>query len=325
MRNVKISPKQIILAALIVLSFLVPFGLDDYVLTVLAMAVTYAIMATGYNVLLGYTGMFSFGHMAFAGLSGYICCILMNQGIGWPFLLSMLVSVLAVSALAFLTAYPALGLKGHFFGIGTLAIGESIVLVLTNLSGITGGTQGLLLNATPKIFSWNLVESKDYYYVALIFFLIATGAIWFIVHKTHLGQMWIAVRGDEEYAASLGINTKTVKLTSYVISCALSAVGGCIYLVILSCLTPEQFNSSGTTQILMMVLIGGKGTAAGPIIGALLLVWLPLLINMSPQLKLIVYGLILIVVILLVPNGIVGLFRRRSKRLKGGIKIAADK
>lgn len=307
-------------AVLVIIAILIPTFTNVYTLTVLALAVTYGIIASGYNILLGYAGLFSFGHMALAGLGGYICLLLMLH-LNVPFLAAMFIAVCIVALFAAITAYPALGLKGSFFGISTLAIGESIVLILTNLDGITGGTQGLLLTKNAEIFGWKLVNAEDYYYIALFFFIIVTAGSWYVIRRTHLGKTWIAVRGNEDLTAALGINVKLAKLSGYVAGSAIAALGGCIYMVIMSVLTPEQFTSTRTTEIVMMVLIGGKGSLSGPMVGALLLTWLPQVLNMSPQIRMIVYGIILIVVILGAPSGIIGTMKKRL----GGGKNAGNK
>lgn len=302
-------------AALLVLALLIPLIFDGYVLTVLAFALTYGIIATGYNTLLGYTGLFSFGHMAFAGLGAYTCLLLMNH-LHLPFLLAMLAAVLFSALIAGITALPAIGLKGHFFGISTLAVGETIVLLLTNLQGLTGGAQGILLKETPSIFGIKLAGDLAYYYMALAFFVIALGFIWFMLNRTTTGKTWIASRGDENFTSALGIDVRRAKLSGYIAGSALAAFGGCAYLVIMSCLAPDQFKSSCTTQVIMMVLIGGKGTLFGPLLGAMLLTWLPHILNMTPQMKMIVYGLVLVVVILGVPQGIIGTIKRYWRKRK---------
>jgi len=312
--------KLIILIVLGLGALLIPLGLDGYVLTMLALAVTFAITSGGYNIILGYMGLFSFCHMAFAGLGAYFCLLLMNNA-GFPFLLAVLISVVLVIIISGMLAYPALGLKGLFFGIGSLAVGESIVLVLTNLDTITGGTQGALLLKTPEILGWKITTSTDYYYLALIFFTLVTIGTWYVLNVTKTGKTWKAVRGNEDLASALGINVKIAKLIGFVAGTALAGLGGCIYLVIMSCLTPEQFGATRTVEIVMMVLIGGKGMLFGPLVGAIMLTWLPQLINMSPQLRLIVYGLVLIAIILGAPAGIIG----SIKRYLGGKKYARAK
>lgn len=312
--------KIIALCALLLLGILIPFFADAYVLTVLSLALVYAVIATGYNVLMGYTGLFSFGQMAFTGFGAYTCILLMNR-FNMPFFVAVICVVLLTIAVAIITAYPALGLRGYFFGISTLAVGETIVLLLTNLEKLTGGMQGIVLTKSPALFGYVFASAKQQYYLAFVFYILATVIVWYLIYRTKMGKNWVAVRGDEDFASTLGINTKMAKLTGYVAGCALAGLGGCIYLVIMLCLMPDSFNSVRTTEIIMMVLLGGKGTIAGPLVGSVLLTWLPQVLQMSPQVRLIVYGFILILVILIVPQGIIG----SIKEYLGGERFAKHK
>jgi branched-chain amino acid transport system permease protein len=163
--------KVALFALLTAVGLILPLFLDNYIITVLALSITYGIIANGYNILLGYSGVFSFGHMAFAGLSGYICLILMTKA-NWPFSFAALAAVLIIAVVSAAFAYPAMGLRGFFFGVSTLAVGEIIILSLTNLDKLTGGTQGILLTKTPYLFGIELKGVEPLYYVAFVFFLL---------------------------------------------------------------------------------------------------------------------------------------------------------
>ncbi|MEW6545790.1 MAG: branched-chain amino acid ABC transporter permease [Bacillota bacterium] len=308
----KSQTRLLVIGVSVLLGFILPLVASEYTLTVLSLALIYAIIATGYNVLFGYAGQFSFGHMAFAGLGAYTCSLLVTKG-GWPYVWALLAGMTTVSFLAAAVGYPGLALRGHFFGISTLAVGESVVLLLTNLERLTGGTQGLLVLQRPRILGFEISSPEAWYYTVLTVFLCVTLVVWIVITKTTLGKAWIAVRGDEDLAEALGVHSKVAKLTAFVVGSTLAALGGCLYAPFMSCLTPEQFGVSGTIEVLMMVLIGGRGTVVGPLLGSLLLTWVPQVLRMGPQLRLVTYGLILVVVILVMPRGVMGLVERRRE------------
>ena len=291
----------------------------EYILSLVVVSLIFAIIANGYNVLFGYAGQFSFAHMAMAAIGGYISALGMIK-LGLSFWLVFPLGILVVAGIAYIVAIPGFNLRGHYFGISTLALGELIVLFINNTKSLTNGAEGLLVLVKPDpIHLGGITISfegpNNYYYLVLLFYVLTTVAMWRL-SRSFAGAMWLAIRGDDVLAESVGVDTKRYKILAFVIGCGMAAIGGSLYGHYISYLTPEAFSAFGTIEVLMMVLIGGKGTILGPLIGALLLTAIPQLISISPALRLIVYGCILIVVILLIPQGIVGWFEALSQRMR---------
>lgn len=313
MKRLSIRPQLIaqafafLLVALALLA--VPAVAGEYLLSLVVLSLIFAIIANGYNIIYGYAGQFSFAHMAMAAIGGYISALGMIK-LGLSFWLVFPLGILVVAGIAYMVAIPGFNLRGHYFGISTLALGELIILFINNMKSITHGAEGLLVLVKPDpihlgAITISFAVPDNYYYLVLLFYVLTTVAMWRL-SRSFVGAMWLAIQGNEVLAESIGIDTKRYKTLAFVIGCGMAALGGSLYAHYISYLTPEAFSAFGTVEVLMMVLIGGKGTILGPLIGALLLTALPQVISLLPTLRLILYGSILIVVILLIPQGIVG-------------------
>jgi branched-chain amino acid transport system permease protein len=285
--------------------------------TVTSMAVftlMFAGMATAWNILAGYSGYISLGHAAFFGVGAYalaLMCQDWNVPGGYvPFLLLPLVGLVA-AAFAVPLGWIALRTRRHTFVVITIAIFFIMQLLAYNLRGLTNGSTGLSLPLPP----WTGASyNQPFYYVTLATLLLALGVSWWIRNSKY-GLGLLAIRDDEDRALGLGVKTRLSKLIAFVISAMFVGLMGAIYAYFLEAIAPASvFDPNFDIAMALMAFMGGLGTLAGPILGAVIVEpaqqYFALQFGASGW-YLVLYGVLFLAVILLLPEGIVPTARRR--------------
>jgi branched-chain amino acid transport system permease protein len=305
-------------AALLWLPLLaVPLVLHNEVaLTILVFTFILGILAVSFNLIFGYTGQLSMFHAAAFGIAAYSTHLAMSHLLV-SFWVGTAIAVLVVTAISLVvgTICFRFRLKEFYFAIVTLAFSEIARLIVVNWSSLTNGTLGINLTAKPMLWlpGRGLVAvegTRMWYYVALTA-LIATVFVCTRVVDSWMGRCFAAIRLNDELADTLGINVFRYKLISFVVGNAGAAVAGALYAYYLSYVEPNYLSIEQSLAIIAMVLLGGRHPVAGPILGAFVLTVLPHIIEFSAELRVLVYGLILILTILLMPRGITGLLTSR--------------
>lgn len=305
----------VVVGALLAVPWLFP---EAYVVHVMVVIFIFAILATGLDLVMGYCGQFSFGQAAFYGIGAYTSAMLARD-LGAPFWATLPASALVAAAFGTLLGIPALRLAGHFLAITTIAFQVVVTLVLTQWHGFTGGTAGITgIPAPPAIQgfgrTWISFDSPHgYYYLSLVVALVVV-TLARRVTTTRLGQEWLAVREDELLAKTLGINTTRVKLLAFTIGAALAGTAGSLNAHYLRNVHPSEFTIWTSAEIVAMVILGGRGTFLGPILGALVLTALPEYLRFAQDYKLVLFGLTLIVMTAFLPQGLLGGLRRLRDR-----------
>ena len=274
---------------------------DDANIDSAANAMSYAALALGLNVVVGFAGLLDLGYAAFFAIGAYYYGILtsfqvmplwsegwaplaylglvekMNQG--GPDLVHFTLSFwLALPTAALVTAFfgilfgaPTLRLRGDYLAIVTLGFGEIVPIVARNLDGITNGAAGLNGVQAPRLFGFNFgVDSTPYYYVGLglIALLIFTSVR---LRDSRVGRAWMAIREDQTAAEAMGVNATNYKLLAFAIGAAFAGMTGVFFVAKLQTATPEMFNFSVSSMLLVMVVLGGMGSVWGVVLGAVLL------------------------------------------------------
>lgn len=300
----------IALVALIVLPLV---GLSTYVMHILILVAMWTVVGQAWNLLGGYTGQVSFGHAAYFGVGAYTAGILYSK-LGWSTWWGMPISVIVVSAFAFVVGYIVLKLRGPFFALATLASGEVMRVTAENLTDFTGGTLGILVQER----TW--IEKTPYYYIILA---LAVGSFYLVkkLMESKLGYYFLAIREDQDAAESLGIDTTHYKTISFCISAAMTGMAGAFYTSYMGYIDPHVAFALHDISIItiMIVMVGGVATYFGPFVGAIIMVLLAEVIRSIPGIgaaNQVIFGILLIVIIIYLPNGIVGDFRK-IKRLFG--------
>ncbi len=320
-RPVSIAGGLLLLLALLAfpLVFTLPYPRD-----VMIRIFLYAMLATAWNLLAGYCGQISLGHAVFFGTGAYTSTVLVKQSwLGdWanPWL-GMLLGVVLAVALSQVIGYPVFRLRGHYFAIATIAVGEIVQTLVINWDWI-GGARGLFvpIKRPDSFLNFQFHESKqNYYYVALGLLLLALWLNWRII-RSRTGYYFRAIREDQDAAASLGIPVARYKQRAMAVSAGLTALGGTFYAQYIFFIDPESvLPLSLSILICLVAVLGGVGTLWGPLIGAAILVPLGELTRVQlggtgKALDLLVYGLLIMVVSVIQPGGLMALAQRGRQR-----------
>jgi branched-chain amino acid transport system permease protein len=301
-----------------------PAVLSSYLLSVFIFIFFYAFLGQAWNIVGGYAGQLSAGHAAFVGIGAYTSAML-SQQVGLTPWLGMFVGGALAALLGAVIGYLGFrfGLRGFYFVLLTVAFAEVCRIAVGNLEA-TGGAIGYYIGFTGNPWQFQFRDNRAHYYITLALMLGATGVAW-LIERRRLGAYLAAIREDEEAAEALGVNALRHKLLAMVISSFLTGVGGTFYAFYLLSLQPNSiFGIPLSVDIIIRPIVGGTGTLLGPILGSFILS--PLAEVSRHYLgqggwtgaHLVVYGLLLILVVLFLPQGAYPYLRSRMRARSRG-------
>jgi branched-chain amino acid transport system permease protein len=316
MRRLRRPPEAVVWAAIAAAAAavaLAPFtGLSIYAMSVAFTVMFHASLATGWNILGGYAGYESFGHVAFVGAGGYTTALLLSR-LGWSPLVTAPAAALVAMAIALVVGYPCLRLRGPFFALVTLVVSLAVTVVVVNLPGL-GAAAGIFV---PRP-AGSPVMSRLVLYEAMAAILLLTVVAARAVERSRFGVGLRAIREDEEVAATQGVPTTGLKLAAFSLSAALAGLAGGIFSWSRGFLDPgEMFSVSLSVLVVLFALFGGRRSWVGPVVGAVVVTLARegLFLFIGEQAAQILFGVLLVAVILFLPNGIIG---ARPRLLVGG-------
>lgn len=242
----------------------------DLFLHLCVMILIYIIFALSLNLEMGYTGLFNFGHVAFFGIGAYTSALLTLRHV--PFELGLLIALAVAGSCGFLLSLPSLRLRGDHFGIATLGFGEIIRMIFQNEVWLTKGPMGLPGISKPVLFSYRFATLPQYFMLALGFSIL-TFLILRILLRSPFGRVLRAIREDEVAAEALGKNVFRFRIKSFVIGSIFAGLAGALWGHYTTFISPGDFTLLETILVLLIVVLGGKGTEWGPVIGAVLLIF----------------------------------------------------
>lgn len=289
--------------ALIVVALLLPFMFSSYYVLRLAFLVAlYGILALGLNFVLGYTGQLSMCHASFYAVGAYTTALL-SLRFGAPFFVTVPASCLLGFVFGILVGLPGLRLKGYYLALVTLGFGALLKVVLTHWYDVTGGPNGLRGIPQPAIFSYVISSQTQFYYLVL-FFLLFTCFVAYVLHQSLYGRSLIAIRDNETAALALGIPATRYKVLAFALSGLFAGLAGSLYAYYASFISPELGDFWESVIILAMVVLGGLGNTVGVLLGAAIFVLLPELFRPIGDVRTLAVGIILLAVILFRPQGL---------------------
>jgi branched-chain amino acid transport system permease protein len=277
---------------------------DGYILQLLNIAILNAIVVLGLNFATGWTGQINFGQAAFYGLGAYTTAIAAKAGLPWittPFL-----SVVVVIAASLVLGLPTLRLRTYYLAMTTIGFGEIIRLIIVHWEPVTGGTSGLREIPGVSVFGFGPQGQLQHYYLlaaALALALLVASRI----RNSKLGRAMIATRDSEIAAEQSGVDTVRTKLMAFMIGGVYAGLAGCLYASSIRFISPDSFSGIQAVLLMTMLIVGGMGSIAGCVIGAVALTILPEALRFLGQWYLVLYGLGVIVVIVLAPGGLASL------------------
>lgn len=299
---------SLVAAVVLVVAVLLPVVLrEPYLQHILVVCAINAILATSLGLVIGSLGELSLAHGAFYGIGAYGSALL-AKNLALPLVLSLPLGTVGALVCGILIGIPALRLSGHYFAIATLGFQGIVILLITNLVELTRGPMGLSGIPAAGVLPVVGVRMSDkgaYYYVALLV-LVAVVALIRNLMRSKFGQAFLAVRDDPLLAASIGVRTRRYRLLAFAFSAACAGAAGGLYAHYSLFISPDSFNLGESVYLATMVIIGGMGTIAGPIIGAVLLTLLPEVLRVAGQLQFVLYGLVAMLVVIYLPKGITG-------------------
>ncbi len=318
---------KILSAFFVVFAFLIPvLTRDPYYQHTLNVAFLFAISIYGFNIITGITGQFNIAHAGFIGIGAYISALAATKFL-LSFWIALPLAILGTGLSGLLIGYPSLRLRGVYFALTTLGFGEILSLVFENWIPVTGGPMGITGIPAPTAIrlpggiSFAFDSKVGFYYLCLTFMLLS---LYFNrqLLKSRLGRAMLGVRENEDLTQSLGISITRTKITAFVLATMFLGLCGSLYAHYFRFISPVSFSVAETFRHVTMLIVGGKGTLLGPLVGALIFTILPEILRSIEDYQWVAYGAILMVCIVFLPKGIVGLIKdirdRLSNRTVGG-------
>ena len=291
------------IAALAVVAWLLPYGLNSYAIHVVDVALIFAILAIGMGLAMGIAGQINLAQVAFFGVGAYATAILTTrEGYGfWP---AAALAMLAAAVIGFLVALPALRVQSHYLGIVTLGLAIAFLNWITN-APIAGGAEGISAIPVPPMFGINLFSEYLYYYLEAIAFLGALAFGLFVV-RAPLGRRMRAMRDDALAAGAIGAEIPLLRMTAFVLASLYGGVAGVLYAGLIRYVAPETFSLATMFLLLAMVIIGGRQSLVGCVIGAIgLFLVREELTDFATSAQL-AYGAVVVLMVVFAPTGLAG-------------------
>lgn len=300
------------------LALALPPLLDSSRLWVLFIVALYALLGIGLNVVVGLAGLLDLGYVAFFAIGAYTYALLASPFFDqhWPFPVLLPLALALATLAGVLLGMPVLRMRGDYLAIVTLAFGEIIRLLLLNLTGLTGGPNGIIRIDRPAFLGMRLDELPEFYYLALAAAGLA-GLVTERMRNSRLGRAWEALREDEDAARAQGIAHVPYKLLSFALGAALGGLGGVVFALSQGNIFPSSFTLDVSIRVLSIVIIGGMGSVSGAVLGSFLIAGLPEVMRdvaLGPlrpaDYRLILYGALLVAFMVWRPAGLVPSPRR---------------
>lgn len=278
--------------------------IDSYILLNIVIIGVNIILAVSLNLITGFTGQFSLGHAAFMSIGAYTSAV-MTAYFNLPFPAAMLISAIMAAAAGLIIGIPTLRLKGDYLAIATLGFGEIVRVIALNTNYV-GGASGF--NDIPQYTNWTWL----YFMVVITVILIKN-----FIHS-YEGRACIAIGQDEVAAEAMGVNTTYYKVLAFIIGAFFAGIAGSLYANYFYFIKPDSFGFMKSIDILVIVVFGGMGSITGSIIGAVVLSVISLFLQSIPELRMVIYSLILFFIMIYRPKGLLGnkefrLFRKGSE------------
>ena len=292
-------------AAALALPLLLP---GPYHRHVLVLAGLFTLMALGFDLVLGYLGELSLGHAAFFGIGAYTTALL-TRHFGMPFPLDLLLAGLFTGIFGLLIGAPSLRLRGPYFAIVTFGFAEILHLVALNWTSLTRGPMGLPDIPHPQLGPFRITTELGYYYLVLALIGVAMLVTRRLLEST-VGHAFLAIRENEELASAAGIPTFRFKLLAFVIGMIFAGAAGSVYARYVHFVDPTALSFYYTVTVVSMVIVGGQGSIAGTVLGALVFTLVPEYLRVAERARLVIFGALLMLAIVFMPDGLRGIWRR---------------
>ncbi len=288
---------------------------SPYHLTVAGLALVFAIVAQGANLIMGVAGQASFAHSVFFGVGAYTTALLSTR-YGVPLWLTLPASLALTWAVGFGLAYPALRVRGFYLALVTLAVSEIFTVGVAQLPGLLGGAEGITSIPPFVLGDWSAPDRLTKYYVVWVGAIVAHVSLGRLL-GAHFGRVARSLRDSEVGATAVGINLTRAKTSVFAVSAAYMGFAGFLYAHFMQYVSPAGFGLDTTILVVSMIVVGGMGDTTGALVGALFLSLLPQWLRSYTGLEPLIYGGLLVLILVLLPEGVVPALRH--VRLRRGV------
>ncbi|MBO4221778.1 branched-chain amino acid ABC transporter permease [Bradyrhizobium neotropicale] len=309
---------QILMAAVVAAMILfATVSTSEESLNLISLILIWGLFAIGFDLIFGMAGMLSFGHAAMFGAGGYALALMAPQ---FGFVPSLLVAAVAGAALAFLLSIFALRVSGLFFSLLTLALAQLVyILASTKLRTFTGGLDGIPGVPRPALFGIDFYSNRNYFFFLVVVFVIGV-AIMALLRISPFGSALKAVQANDVRAEQIGYNVQRLRQCAFMISGAYAGISGALLASLMFYVSPQMLHWSTSGDVLIMTLLGGKGTLLGPVLGVAVFEVLKEELSQFTEHWYGILGIVFILCTILLPNGIAGLFAALGRARKGAPK-----
>lgn len=306
---------QILMAAVLAAMILfATLSSSEESLNLISLILIWGLFAIGFDLIFGMAGMLSFGHAAMFGTGGYALALLAPQ---FGFVPSLLVAAAAGAVLAFLLSIFALRVSGLFFSLLTLALAQLVyILASTKLRAVTGGLDGIPGVPRPVLFGIDFYSNRNYFFFLIVVFVIGV-AIMALLRISPFGSALRAVQANDVRAEQIGYNVQRLRQCAFMISGAYAGIGGALLASLMFYVSPQMLHWSTSGDVLIMTLLGGKGSLLGPVLGVAVFELLKEELSQFTEHWYGILGIVFILCTILLPNGIAGLFAAVGRASKG--------
>lgn len=281
---------------------------NEYHVRVLANLGIWMLLTTGLEIVAGACGQLSLGHAAFYGIGGYTSAILTLKA-GLPFWASLPVSAVAAMGAGFLVGIPSLRFRGPYLVLVTIAFNYITHTVFLNWKSVTGGYEGMTGVPVPRLFGFEFGTPHRFVYIVIVLATVLI-LIYYRLHHSSIGRAWLSIRESESASEACGVPVSRFKLLAFAISTLYAGVAGCLFVHLNRFVSPEPFNFDVSVHILAMLVIGGLYRPFGGVTGAVILTFANEYLATFPLVANLLFGVLLIVILKFMPDGVVGLVSR---------------
>ncbi|MBL0691804.1 MAG: high-affinity branched-chain amino acid ABC transporter permease LivM [SAR324 cluster bacterium] len=324
--------KKSLLFLVIALSFVLPFVIEQYWLSVMITALIYVMLSLGLNIVIGFAGLLDLGYVAFFAVGAYGVALL-HHFFQIDFWLAMPIAAFLAMLVGGLLAFPVLRMHGDYLAIVTLGFGEIIRLLLNNWTEFTRGPNGVILprpyisffgipfdKNSPNSFhnllgiEYSLSHKSIFLYLCLLLIVIAVTYFCLRLKKMPLGRSWEALREDEIACRSMGINHVTIKLFAFGLGAFFGGIGGGFFAALTEFVSPSSFTFIESALVVSIVVLGGLGSIPGVIIAAVVMTLLPEVLRDIANVRVLMFGVVMVVMMIWRPRGLTRVLRPRFNK-----------
>jgi ABC-type branched-subunit amino acid transport system permease subunit len=307
---------------------ILPIQWGSYWNYVLGLVGIYVILGLGLNIIVGLAGQLMLGYVAFFAIGAYAVALLNSpqpHNLMWGFWISLIVGVVLAALTGILLGLPILSLRGDYLAIVTLGFGEIMRILLKSdlMTALTGGPRGIQNIGGPVIFGKSFASDVDFMYLILIAMVITIFVTWRL-QKSQIGRQWISIKEDETVSQAMGVDTFRSKLLALAIGAAFAGIGGVLFAARNQFTGPEDHVLMVSINILALVVVGGMGSIPGIILGAFALKGLPEILRDLENYRLMVFGALLVVMMILRPEGLWPSTRPRLEKSDAATVLEED-